>query len=107
MNLRQKAKKLKQQNAFLHHIINNDPELKRLYNQWQEPMYVTPSYKPLKKYKSVGFLPPDKIHNDDFIKYCKDKLAMEIMDGIKPFIKYEIYMNRLTMEATIYVAEND
>ena len=107
MKLRQKVKKLKQQNVLLHRIINSDPKLKCLYNQCQEPMHVTTHYKPIMKYKSIMHLPPEYVNDDDFIKYCKDKLAMEIMEGVKPFIKYEIYMHRLTMEATIYVAEND
>lgn len=105
MNLRQKAKKLKQHNDFLQHIINSEPELKHIYEQMKKPLHISTSYRELKRFKCTMYLPPEHINNGDFIKYCKDKLATELMDGIKQYIEYSFDLHSLAMDASIYVAK--
>lgn len=107
MNLRQKAKKLKQQNAFLHHIINNNPEMKRLYNELKKPLNVVTSYKELKKFKCVRLLERGMVYDDGYIKYMKVLLRDDIAKGIEPFIDYKVdkYRPDPLIEASIYIVE--
>lgn len=106
MTLRQKYKKAKKDNELMHEVINNYPEMKRLYQAYNEPVKnVTHSIMPLKHYKTMRYLSLDR--SDDDIKFHKIAMIKEISSLVEENIKFRINENgyERSIEANIFIGE--
>lgn len=97
MNTRQAKKVLKKQirklqydNDFMHRIIDSSPAAKTIYDYCRKPLNVIHSTMNIEQYKLKKMI-PNYIANDDVaIKHTKEIIAMELFEGIKDNIIYEV-----------------
>ena len=104
MNRRQKIKKLKHENEFMHSIINSTPEMRELYRAYNEPFknVVTTTMR-FHEYRKRKFLIHD-MSDSLFIDLCKKDLERELFKEVKENIEFYIDDTEYPfIEAKIYV----
>ena len=112
MNARQKAKKLKKQigtlksdNNLMRRIIADSPAMQELYDKYNEPKFVIHTTMQFQEYRVKRMVPVYMRDLDDFIERAKQAVAMELLEGIKENITYEVDTECLapTITASIFV----
>lgn len=108
MNQRQKLKKLKNDNEIMKQIINNTPEMKRLYTAYNEPMrhisFTTMQYRQYRIKRSLTR--EDEIYpTNEIIDQYKRRLTEELASKILKDTRFEVEYGGLypTIEATVFV----
>lgn len=107
MNRRQKIKKLKKDNELMRKIINNTPEMARLYDAYNAPANITYTTIPIEQYKCRrSFLRRD-LPPTDWTDLYKEELATELLTSIKDNIEFctRVDLQYMTLEASIFVGK--
>ena len=90
MNNRQKLKKLKSDNELMHRIINNTPEMQRLYKAYNDPIknvvYTTMRFR---QYKCSRRLLPE-LDSEEYRDLCKIAIKQELCEQIRDKIVFDI-----------------
>lgn len=91
MNQRQKIKRLKKDNELMHRIINNTPEMKRLYDEYNMPLknIITTPMK-IQEYAIRRFLPRKHPCDAGIVELIRHEIAREIAELIEKEIEYQI-----------------
>lgn len=94
MNARQQKKKLKHQinrlksdNALMHRIIENSPEMAEQYDKWSRPLNVIQAQVHLDEYRCKRIMPLD--YDEAVVEVLKRTMESEMLDLIKNSITYE------------------
>lgn len=91
MNQRQKLKKLKNDNKLMHRTINDMPEMKELYENFNAPIKnVVRTTVPIEHICSRCDAPRDIQLDGAMVDYLKEKIKHELFKGIEQFISFEI-----------------
>ncbi len=100
MKLRQAKKNLKKQvadlerdNDLMREIISNHPEMLSLYDKYTQPLNVTHVTMPFQDLSVTEMMLPIEYNYMDE-DLMKTKLAAELADGIKGFIKIDVSQER-------------
>ena len=90
MNNRQKLKKLKRDNELMHRIIDNTPEMQRLYKAYNDPIknvvYTTMRFR---QYKCSRCLLPER-DSEEYRDLCKEAIEQELCEQIRDEIVFDI-----------------
>lgn len=91
MNARQKIKRLKKDNELMHRIINETPEMKRLYDDYNMPLknIITTPMK-IQEYGVRRFLPRERPCDAGIVALIRREIAREIAELIENEIEYQI-----------------
>jgi len=107
MNRRQKLKKLKKDNKFMWDIIKRTPEMKWLYDAYQQPLNVTHYTMDFEKKCFRRAFPPYMLDRKEFEEHIKRALIGDIAEGIADNIKFETenHGGAKAITATLYVGK--
>ena len=107
MNRRQKLKKLKQDNELMRNIINRTPEMKWLYDVYNQPLNINHYTMDFEKRCFARTIPPYMTDISDYEGHVKRALIRDIAEEIKDDIKFETVDIGRTKEvrATLYVGK--
>lgn len=90
-NLKKQVADLKQDNNLMRKIISNYPEMSSLYDKYKEPLKVVAM--PFQDLSATEMMLPIEYNYIDE-DLMKTKLAAELADGIKDFIKIDVSKER-------------
>ena len=92
-NLKKQVADLKQDNDLMRKIISNHPGMQSLYDKYTEPFKVVHTTMPFQDlYATEMMLPIEYNYMDEDL--LKTKLAAELANGIKDFIKIDVSKER-------------
>ena len=112
MNARQTKKRLKKQidklqsdNDLMRRIISNTPQMQELYDLYNKPVNYTLAHMQFEEYRSEAFVPPSRLHDDEFIALLKRELIKKLSDAVKDYItyKFDFHCINPTITASILV----
>lgn len=106
MNRRQKLKKLKQDNKFMRMIINRTPEMKWLYDAYQQPLNVNHYTMTFDEYHAKRRIPPYMADLEEYVEHTREATAMDLCHDIKDRIYTEVHAysdGSKEVEATLFI----
>jgi len=117
MNARQKAKKYKKKinalesdNDLMREIIADSPAMQELYDAYNKPVLATQTTMQFQEFKARRTVPVYMKGLDGFIERTKQAAAMDLFEGIKENITYEVDdrdMIPLTITASIFIGRGE
>lgn len=106
MNRRQKLKKLKRDNEFMRNIIKCTPEMKWLYDAYQQPLNVNHYTMTFNEYHAKRRIPPCLADLEEYVEHTKEATARDLCHDIKDRIYTEVHEysdGTKEVEATLFI----
>ena len=106
MNRRQKLKRLKNDNKLMRDIINRTPEMKWLYDRYNQPLFVQHISMPFEECHAKRRIPPYMADLDEYVEHARKATAMDLCHSIKDRIYTEVHEyidGTKEVEATLYI----
>ena len=116
MNARQTKKLLKKKintleldNKLMRDIIADSPTMQELYDLYNKPKFVTHTTMRFQEYRVKRAIPRYMADVDGVVEHTKQSVAMDLFEGIKDSIVYEIDNEHITptITANIFVGIKD
>lgn len=102
----QKLKKLKSDNKFMRDIINRTPEMKWLYDAYQQPLNVNHYTMNFEECHAKRRIPPYMADLEEYVEHAREATTMDLLHGIKDRIYTEVkeYSDGTKeVEATLFI----